>query len=82
MSEFAYQDFNALVMLYTMGDLPEDTKLFQYYIAPGKLAWAHIDEIKKQVVLSRAYPGANTQKAKEDISSKANKASKPPGGSL
>ena len=60
-----YQDINALIMLYKLGDLPEDTMAFQYYTAPGKIAWAHIDEIKKQAALGDAYPTANTQKAKK-----------------
>lgn len=58
-----YQDINALVMLYKMGDLPEDQMAFTYYSPTGKIAWAHIDEIKRQAALASAYPTANTQKA-------------------
>lgn len=65
MEEIIYTDLNSLVLLYLNGDLPEDQMAFKYNAAPGKLAWAHIDEIKKQTALGQAYPGANTQKAKK-----------------
>lgn len=58
-----YQDINALVLLYNMGDLPENIMAFPYYSAPGKVAWAHVDEIKRQAALAKAYPTANTTKA-------------------
>lgn len=58
-----YQDVNALVMLYNLGDLPEDTKIFPYYTVPGKtVAWAHIDEIKRLATLGSVYPQSSNQK--------------------
>lgn len=60
-----YPDLQALVELYKMDDLPVDQVIFQYYTVPGKTAWAHRDELRRQVELSRAYPGANTKKGQK-----------------
>jgi hypothetical protein len=60
-----YPDINALLLLYQNGDLPEDQMAFPYNAAPGKIAWAHKDELRKLAALSGAYPQANTQKAKK-----------------
>lgn len=60
-----YQNIDVLIDLYRGGDLPEDELAFPYYIAPGKIAWAHRDELKKLSLLGDAYPKANTQKAKK-----------------
>lgn len=57
-----YTDFNALLELYKNGDLPEDEIAFPYFSAPGKVAWAHRDELKKYNALGAAYPQANTKK--------------------
>lgn len=60
-----YSDLSSLIELYRNGDLPADELAWPYYAAPGKIAWAHRDELKKQMALGGAYPLANTQKSKK-----------------
>lgn len=60
-----YSDLPSLVELYRNGDLPQDEMAWQYYVSPGKIAWAHRDELKMQLALGVAYPLANTQKNKK-----------------
>ena len=59
-----YTDLNSLILLYQNGDLPADELAWPYQAAPGKVAWAHRDELKKLSELGGAYPQANTQKGK------------------
>jgi hypothetical protein len=65
MSQTVYTDLASLILLYQNGDLPEGELAFPYYSAPGKVSWAHVDELKRQVALGAAYPQANTQKGKK-----------------
>ena len=57
-----YQDMNALIMLYKLGDLPEDVKIFPYNGPGNSTAWAHIDEIKRLATLGSVYPQSSNQK--------------------
>lgn len=65
MSQTVYTDLNSLILLYQNGDLPADELAWPYNAAPGKITWAHRDELKKLSELGGAYPSANTQKAKK-----------------
>lgn len=63
-NQTVYTDLNSLIMLYENGDLPADELAFPYNSGPGKVSWAHRDELKKLSALGGAYPTSNTQKGK------------------
>lgn len=64
MEQITYPDLEALMLLYKNGDLPEGEMAFKYMAAPGKEAWIHIDELRKQLSLRSVYPQANTTKGR------------------
>ena len=60
-----YTDLECLISLYLNGDLPIEETIFKYYIQPGREAWMHLDELKKQVQLRSVYPQSSNQRGKK-----------------